>query len=101
LIEAITRREATIHAIEALAAVRRWQLVHKALPTDLATACREAKLPAVPTDPYNNEEPLKYLVLDGQPVVYSVGKDGKDDGGRKDNSLNLQPGDLTFRLTPR
>ena len=100
LVDAISLNEARLHAMQALAAVRRWQFVHKSLPTDLAVACREAKLTTVPADPYNNDQPLKLLVLDREPVVYSVGKDGKDDGGRIDNYFNTKPGDLIFRLTP-
>jgi hypothetical protein len=107
-VDATMLNEATVHATQCLIAVRRWQLSHKAFPTDLAAACREAKLPSVPRDPYDNGGPLhhdgaalKYHVHDGQPVVYSVGKDGNDDGGTTDNRFNTQPGDLTFRLTPR
>ena len=98
--ESTTLNEARLHAMQALAAVRRWQILHKSLPTDLAVACREAKLTGVPTDPYHSDQPLKFLVLDREPAVYSVGKDGKDDGGRIDNSFNTKPGDLIFRLPP-
>lgn len=37
-------------------------------------------LPAVPKDCYDRG-PLKYRVKDGRPEVYSVWRDGKDDGG--------------------
>jgi hypothetical protein len=36
-------------------------------------------------------------VRDGRPVVYSVGKDGKDDGGTVDSKNDTQPGDLIYR----
>ena len=36
--------------------------------------------------------------LGGQPVVYSVGKDGRDDGGSEDSDFDRRPGDLTFRI---
>jgi hypothetical protein len=38
-------------------------------------------LPAVPIDRYDGQL-LKYRLIDGQPVVYSVGVDRDDDGGR-------------------
>ena len=38
-------------------------------------------LPAVPPDRYDGK-PLKYRIVDGQPVLYSVGVDRDDDGGR-------------------
>jgi hypothetical protein len=38
-------------------------------------------LPAVPPDRFNGQ-PLRYRLLDGRPLVYSVGADGDDDGGR-------------------
>jgi hypothetical protein len=39
-------------------------------------------LPAVPTDPLTAGQPLIYAPDRG--VVYSVGRDGKDDGGKLD-----------------
>ncbi|MEM8783743.1 MAG: hypothetical protein AAGE65_12930 [Planctomycetota bacterium] len=38
-------------------------------------------LPAIPDDPFA-DAPMRYLVHDGRPRVYSVGPDGDDDGGR-------------------
>jgi hypothetical protein len=96
-IEALARAEGNLHGLECLAAVRRFQITHKALPRNLSAACREAGLKAVPTDPYSGQ-PLKFAVQDGQPVVYSVGKDGKDDGGKIDSKNNTQPGDLIYKL---
>jgi hypothetical protein len=97
VIDALARAEANLHGLQGLAAVRRFQIVHRALPRSIAAACREAGLKAVPTDPYSGK-PLKFVVLDGQPVVYSVGKDGKDDGGTLDSKNNTQPGDLIYRV---
>jgi hypothetical protein len=39
-------------------------------------------------------------VVEGQPVIYSVGKDGQDDGARKDSKFDSQLGDLIYRLRP-
>jgi hypothetical protein len=99
LIQTLTMAEASLHGLETLAAVRRWQIAHRALPRNLAAACKEAGLKAVPIDPFSGQ-PMKFVILDGQPVVYSVGKDGKDDGGKLDSKNDTQPGDLIYRLSP-
>ncbi len=96
-VEAFRIADANLHGVKTLAAVRRWQIAHKNLPNDLAAACAEAGLKSVPIDPYSGK-PIKFVVLNGRPVVYSVGKDGKDDGGRTDNKFNRQPGDLIYSL---
>jgi hypothetical protein len=41
-------------------------------------------LPEIPADRITGE-PIRYRVVDGEPVVYSVGADRKDDGGRAAN----------------
>jgi hypothetical protein len=38
-------------------------------------------IPAVPRDRFDGG-PLRYAIIDGRPVLYSVGTDRKDDGGR-------------------
>jgi len=68
-------------------------------PGQLADACREAGLAAVPADPLDGK-PMRLAVLDGVPLAYSVGKDGFDGGGRVDSQRDTQPGDLTLRLPP-
>jgi hypothetical protein len=40
----------------------------------------------------------RWILTNGEPVVYSVGKDGRDDGGRVDSDFDQKPGDHTFRL---
>lgn len=40
-----------------------------------------AYLPTRPTDPFNGE-PLRYVLTNDGPLLYSVGTDGDDDGGR-------------------
>ena len=64
----------------------------------LAVVVKEAGLKAIPTDPYDGK-PIRLAVIDGQPVIYSVGRDGRDDGGLKDSNRDMQPtGDLIYRL---
>ena len=38
-------------------------------------------LPALPLDMFDGK-PLRYALIDGEPVIYSIGVDRKDDGGR-------------------
>ena len=95
------RDEVYLGAAESLIAVRRWQLTNAgATPTDLAESCRASALPGVPLDPFSGS-PLKLTVIDGEPVIYSVGDDGRDDRALKDADLGRKPGtegDYLFRF---
>ena len=51
---------------------------------------KAAGLPRVPIDPYSGQ-PLRMAIIDGEPVIYSVGKDGRDDGGRIDSDSTGSP----------
>jgi hypothetical protein len=53
---------------------------HGKYPAALAELTPEL-LPAVPADRITGE-PVKYRLIDGKPVVYSVGADRIDDGGK-------------------
>jgi hypothetical protein len=79
--------------------IRRWEVTHRGFPRVLATATEEAGLKAIPIDPYDGK-PMRMAVLDGRPVVYSVGMDGHDDGALIDSRYDRAPGDLIFRLKP-
>jgi hypothetical protein len=96
-VQAMARMTATLHATECFVVMRRWQLTHRGLPRALAVAAREAGLKAIPTDPYDGKS-MRMAVLDGQPVVYAVGKDGRDDGAQKDSRYDMLPGDLIYRM---
>jgi hypothetical protein len=97
--QAMGRVTASLHAAECLIVMRRWQLTHRGLPRALLVAVREAGLKAVPTDPYDGK-PMRVAVFEGQPIVYSVGKDGHDDSALKDSKFDTQPGDLIYRMSP-
>jgi len=84
----------------AMLAVERHRLAHAGLPDgldQLVPAC----LAAVPEDPFRGA-PLRYRRLDGGFVVYSVGEDGKDDGGQPEPPKELKKGgetwDIGFRV---
>jgi len=96
VVQALARGAATVRAAECLAAVRFWQLNHNGdFPPDLAVAFGGFK--PVPADPYDGK-PMRMVAVDGAPVVYSIGKDGKDDGGKVDSENDRKPGDLVYRL---
>ncbi len=62
-------------------AVRAFCATERRCPTSLA-ALVPAYLPTVPVDPFDSSgRPLRLVLRDGEYVVYSVGPDGKDDGG--------------------
>jgi hypothetical protein len=101
MFQAIDRHEAMHRGTLCLIALRRWQLGHTDSPSDLAGMLKDAGIDSVPTDPYS-EEPLKMAVVNGQPVIYSIGEDGVDDGGMVEWDFKVQPpkGDMLIRLPP-
>ena len=86
-----------IRATECLIAIKLWKYRNNKVPSDLAIVTRAAGLPRVPIDSYSGL-PLRMAFVDGEPVVYSVGQDGRDDGGRGDFNLDQKPGDQLYRL---
>jgi hypothetical protein len=94
---AADRLQTDLAGTQALIAVRRYALAHGTPPADLETACREAGLPAVPTDPFSGQ-PMRYKLMDGKPVVYSIGFDQKDDGGAVVSLGPPLPGDQVYRI---
>jgi hypothetical protein len=75
-VAAETAKRLTISAI----ALKRYHVKHIAYPPSL-TAFVPESLPGVPRDPIDGQ-PLRYrLNPDGTFLLYSIGDDGKDDGG--------------------
>jgi hypothetical protein len=70
------RRDATLTAI----ALELYRRDHGDWPATLDQLVPEL-LPAVPLDRFDGR-PLKYTLIDGKPLLYSVGVDRDDDGGR-------------------
>jgi len=100
-IRVIARSQALRRDAQGLTAVRRWQLRHGgALPPSMADAAKETGLPAVPIDPYTGG-PIRLAISDGQPVVYCVGEDGRDDHGHKEATLGHDLGDVLLRMPRR
>jgi len=99
-IKAIGRSEAERGAMMCLVALRRWELAGPGKPTDLKEVVKAAGMEKVPIDPFRADGgPLRMVVLDEAPVVYSIGLDGVDDDGILDAKLGAKPrGDYLFRL---
>ena len=73
-------------------ALKRFQLAHGKWPKTLNELAPDI-IPTVPIDPFDGK-PLKYhLNADGKYLLYSVGKDGVDNGG---NPTNSSPNDTSF-----
>jgi hypothetical protein len=77
-------------------AARQFEQKHGQLPDSLAALVPEF-LPAVPTDPFDGKA-LRFQITDEGLVLYSIGRDRKDDGG-SDPDLKGEP-DIAVRLVP-
>ena len=77
-------------------ALKRYQMRHGQYPSELSALVPEL-LASIPRDPVDGQ-PLRYhLKPDGSFLLYSIGEDGKDDGGDasppgKSDTLNWQRG---------
>jgi hypothetical protein len=87
--------EARHRAAKAALAVERYRLVHNVLPNQLSDLVPDF-LTAVPMDPFDGAS-LRYKKLAKGYVIYSVGMDGKDDGGCK-TAADEQANDVTFTI---
>ena len=79
--------------------MERFRIAHDGkLPSALAELVPQY-LAAVPTDPFDGK-PLRFRPLAKGFVVYSLGEDGDDDGGRPRKSGQKVAGDfdVTFRI---
>jgi hypothetical protein len=94
-----SRTTASLRAMECLLALRRRQISHQGASKDLASLVRGAALKAVPVDPYDGKPFRMGVGEGGEIIIYSVGRDGRDDGGRVDSYRDQKPGgDLIYRL---
>jgi len=76
-----TRADTENALLLTLLALRAYRLEHGAYPATLS-ALVPGYLKAVPDDPFALSGPLRYKLAGAKFVLYSVGSDGKDDGGR-------------------
>ena len=83
-------------------AIERYRLVHGSLPSRLDDLV-PAFLDRVPADPYKRHgKPLSYRIRpSGAYVVYSCGRNGKDDSIKEPEKQDAgQTDDLTFTVAP-
>lgn len=88
--------ETELTLLEVALAVRMHRLTHGRYPAHLADISPRW-LPSVSRDLW--DQPVAYRLRNGRPVIYSLGPDGVDDGGRAINPTDLRPrdrGDLVF-----
>ena len=94
------KRVAQLEAAKALLALERYHLAHASLPETLDQLV-PGYLAQVPLDPFDGA-PLRYKRSDRGCVVYSVGEDGRDDGGKQEPSKETkrpsETWDLVFRV---
>ena len=85
---------------QAALAVQRYRLKYQKFPKDLATLVPEY-MAVVPVDPFD-EEPIHYVMQKKGFIVYSVGEDGQDNGGReRDPNDRSKPFDLICSVQSR
>lgn len=91
--------KALLARVEMLCAIRAYERSHRCLPPSLEAAAAETALKTPRADP-SDGMPMRYVVTDGRPVVYSIGADLRDDGGRVVATFWGETGDLAYSLTP-
>jgi hypothetical protein len=95
--DANRRKVATMRCLRVLVALERHRQAKGKFPEKVEELTPKI-LSAIPLDPFDGK-PLRYRVAGGVALVYSVGPDGKDDGGNLDPENPMKPGtDMGFRL---
>jgi hypothetical protein len=95
--EAYNRTQAHLAGTQCLIAVKKYILSNNKIPADLATAVSETELKTVPLDPFDGK-PMRYKVVDGKPIVYSIGQDQKDNEATLEWPKDDPSGDLIYRI---
>jgi len=91
------RTIAQLHTAQVGLAIQRYRLAAGKLPDTLAELI-PVYLDAVPKDPFDGKD-LRYKKLEASFVVYSIGEDGSDDGGKEKPRKRTRPPapwDVTF-----
>lgn len=97
VVDSHCRSRADLRCVLTALAVERYRLAHGRWPETLEQLVPNF-LAEVPKDPYDRK-PLRFKHLDDGVLIYSVGPDGKDDGGKIDRQKYATPGsDMGFRL---
>jgi len=92
------RYHAWLRCLGVAIAIERYRLANKGQWPDTLAQLTPKFLPEVPLDPFDGE-PLRYKTLSDGVVVYSVGPDEADDGGKIDRKHPIETGtDMGCRL---
>ena len=89
-----SQADTQLQATRTILALRAYQLTHGKLPSDLNALVPEF-LAEVPTDDFDGQ-PLRYFA--DRKIVYSVGKNLKDDGGDDSRVQNVGQLDLVYKF---
>ncbi|MFO0809243.1 MAG: hypothetical protein U0746_11500 [Gemmataceae bacterium] len=96
--QACIRNHAQLRCAFAMVAAERFRNKHGRWPESLDELVKAGSLKSIPLDPYVGN-PLRLKRVDDGLVIYSVGPDQTDDGGKFDRSKPLAAGtDWGFRL---
>jgi hypothetical protein len=87
---------ALLRCSQAAVAAERFRLAHGHWPHSLSSLVPEF-LQEEPTDPFDGQ-PLRFRRCDHGVLIYSVGPDGKDDGGNLDRQNTQSGNDVGFQL---
>jgi len=91
------RNQARLRCAMAGLAAERYRLKHGQWPDSLGELCPDF-LATVPLDPYDGK-PLRWRARRDGAIIYSIGPDREDNGGKLDRVLLVTPGtDLGFQL---
>jgi len=87
-------------AAEVLLAATRERLASGSLPESIDSLV-PARLPSVPRDPFTTDTPLHLKATPEEVLVWSVGPDGKDDGGPRQEGVesDTDSDDVGLRMT--
>ena len=101
MIEEDLKAQAWLRVARAALAVEEWRVLHGQWPEALEQLMPDL-LASVPADPFS-DGPVRMAKTENGVVVYSVGPDGDDDGGRTEEEAYDQTGspygrDFPFRL---
>jgi hypothetical protein len=92
------RCDAQLRCALVAVAAERYRRAQGRWPDKLGALKEAGYLQAVPADPYDGQ-PLRWRRLGDGQVVYSIGPDGEDNGGKMDRQNPTSPGtDIGFRL---
>ena len=92
--QAIAKRDVLVTAFAAM----RYRLESHEFPSEITDLVPDY-LSAIPIDPYDGK-PLRLQARSGKVVVYSVGKDGKDDNADQNPAGNSDEPDILIQLSP-